>query len=40
MDEVGDREPNYWVLRYDPEMDQMDYYMTLYMTRPQNEVRL
>lgn len=38
MDDVGDREPNYWVYRYDPDADVMDNYMTIYMTKPESAV--
>jgi hypothetical protein len=38
IDDNGDREPNYWVYRYDHELDVMDNYLTIYMTRAAEEV--
>ncbi|ELU03537.1 hypothetical protein CAPTEDRAFT_201025, partial [Capitella teleta] len=37
MDNDGDREPNYWMYRYDPVLDKMDNYLTISMYQPYDQ---
>ncbi|ELU01069.1 hypothetical protein CAPTEDRAFT_201778 [Capitella teleta] len=37
MDNLGDREPNYWVYRYDQDLGKMNHYMKIYMSQPEGK---
>ena len=39
LDDLADREPDYWMWHLSPKMDAFDYWLDIQMTQPQGQVR-